>query len=110
MSTPFPSGFNLERSSQFARDLNIDSDIMDDGETRLRVKGAKMFTTIRCVFRYITQTDRDTLVTFLETNRAETITWTIDSVDYSGFIISDVGESMTGVLFNIAFTYRAEEV
>ena len=110
MSVAFPSGYNLERSSTFTHDNNVKVDLMDDGEPRQREMGADAFVSIACEFKYLTLTEKDTLKSFLTTNRAATITWTIDSLDYSGVFVGGHRESMTGALYNLSFTYRAKEV
>jgi hypothetical protein len=110
MSVAFPSGYNLERSSVFTRDNNVRVDFMDDGSQRVRVLGPDQWTTIECQFAYLTQSEKDTLVTFANTNRAEQITWTIDGTDYIGRIISPVQENMTGNRYSVSFTFRAKEV
>jgi len=110
MSVAFPSGYNLERSSAFTHANNVRVDMMDDGEIRQREMGADSFVTIGCEFKYLSLSEKNTLKSFLITNRAETITWTIDSIDYSGVFVGGHKETMTGPLYNLSFTYRAKEV
>jgi len=106
MSVAFPSGYNLERSTTIERDNNVSVDVMSDGSQRVRVTGSDAWVTVGARFRYLTQAEKDTLVAFINTNRAEEITWTIDGVSYIGRVISGVQETMTGNRFNIQFTYR----
>lgn len=106
----FPSGYNLERSSVFKHDSNADVDIMDDGSFRQRLYGVTTYVEIDCRFKYLSLSDKNTLKSFLVGARDDTVTWTIDSIDYSVVIMAGHRESMTGALYNIQFTYRAEEV
>jgi len=106
----FPAGYDLERSSQFSFDANTAVDVMSDGSTRVRSMGATQYVTIRCEFRYLTLTEKNTLTAFLLTNKATVITWTIDGTDYSGYVMGRHTETMSGNRYTVRFTYRAEEV
>lgn len=110
MAVAFPTGHNLERSTTFTRDSNIQADILADGETRLRDLGPDTFVTIACKFLYLSLADKNTLKNFLITNRTETITWTIDGIDYSGVFVGDHTETMKGPRYSLSFQYRAKEV
>ena len=110
MAVAFPTGYNLSRDSVVTRDSNVHVDFLDDGEARQRQLGADAFVTIRCKLPYLTLSQKNTLKSFLLTNRAETITWTIDSIDYSGVFVGDHTETMTGNLYTLEFVYRAREV
>lgn len=110
MAVAFPTGYNLSRDSVFTRDTNVLVDYLDDGEPRQRQLGADTFVSIRCRLPYLTLSQKNTLKSFLITNRAETITWTIDSINYSGVFVGDHVETMTGNLYSIEFVYRAKEV
>ena len=106
----FPSGFNLERDSQFSYSTNTVTDFLADGTPRTRVVGTQQYVTIVCNFRSLSATDKDTLTAFLSTNRANTITWTIDGADYSGVFVGGYALTMTGPLFNVTFNYYATTV
>lgn len=106
----FPSGFNLERSSSFRHSPTDEVDFMSDGSPRSRTVTSRSWVTIACQFQYLSATDKTTLESFILANSANTITWTIDGVDYSGRIVGGHTKSMTGPLFNIAFNYYAESV
>jgi len=106
----FPSGFNLERSTAFQNQSNVVVDIMSDGTPRQRTLGTVPYTRIGCQFDYLSDTDKNTLVSFLEDNAANTITWTIDGIDYSGVFMPGYNLSMTGPLYNLSFDYYARVV
>jgi hypothetical protein len=106
----FPAGYNLDRSSGFVFDDNVSPDEMSDGSTYLRTTGATQYITIRCVFKYLTLAEKNTLTAFLFTNKATVVTWTIDSIDYSGYFKGGHSESMSGNRYSVRFTYRAEVV
>jgi hypothetical protein len=106
----FPAGYNLERDSTFENVSNVTVDIMSDGTPRQRTTSATPYTSIACKFAYLTATDKQTLVTFLTTNAANTITWTIDGVNYSGVFMGNMSITMTGPLYNVTFTYYATTV
>lgn len=107
MAVAFPASYNLSRSTRITDDLNTTSDIMDDGTEHVRVLGATDYTVIDARLEYLTSTQMTTITTFLKTNRAEEITWTIDGIDYIGRVVGGVSRSMVGNLFNVDFRYRA---
>ena len=49
------------------------------------------------------------LVEFLETNKAEEITWDLDGISYIGHLRGPVTRTMTGNRYTVAFTYYARE-
>lgn len=101
----------IQRSSQFTHDMNTRYDEMDDGEPRGRSFGSEEFTTINCHFHFMTKAERDTLMTFLTTNKAAVdITWTVDGIDYEGYFKSKFKQSFVGNLYNVTIMYRAKEV
>ena len=106
----FPAGFNLDRDSTFDNSSNVAVDIMSDGTPRQRVLGTVPYVTIRCKFAYLFATDKATLVSFLDDNAANTITWTIDGVNYSGVFMPGYTVTMTGPLYNVSFEYYARAV
>ena len=111
MSTvAFPSGYNLSRSSTVKFHQNVIVDKMSDGTPRTRTVTGGAFVTWSCVFEYLTATERAILLIFILVNAGNTITWTIDSINYSGVIVSDYTETMTGPLYSIAFEYYAQVV
>lgn len=107
MAVAFPASYNLSRSTRITDDLNTTSDIMDDGTEHVRVLGAKDYSVIDARLEYLTASQMTTIVSFLKTNRAEEITWTIDGIDYIGRVVGNVGRSMVGNLYNVDFRYRA---
>lgn len=107
MAVAFPSSYNLSRSTRITDDLNTTSDIMDDGTEHVRVLGATDYTLIDARLEYLTAAQMTEITSFLKTNRAEEITWTIDGIDYIGKVSGAVSRSMVGNLFNVDFRYRA---
>lgn len=105
----FPSALAnyLERDSVFSHNNNVKTDIMSDGTVRVREMASGQYVSIECNFKHLFSTDKDTLETFLKTNRANTITWTIDGVAYTGNLVGGHKLTMTGSLYNISFTYYA---
>jgi len=112
MSVAFPTaiGDQLERASQLSADLGTEVTPMDDRTPHIQQLSTVFSIVLRCSFKLLTSTDRGTLRTFLKTNRAETITWTIDGVDYSGFFDGGYTENKKGNRYNVSFVYRAVEV
>ena len=106
----FPAGYNLERDSTFENVSNVVVDIMSDGTPRQRVTGTSPYTRISCKFDYLSAANKATLTDFLEDNAANTITWTIDGINYSGVFMPGHNVSMTGPLYNVTFTYYAKVV
>jgi len=106
----FPAGYYLDERTRWERYSNVQVDRLDDGTVRQRVLGDE-FVDIKCVFRYLTLAEKNTLKAFLVTNKATTVTWTIDSIDYSGQIVGDSQEGMSSQnTYELRFTYRATEV
>lgn len=111
MSTvAFPAGYNLSRSSTFNHRPAAAVDIMSDGTPRARTLTASAFLTISCLFEYLTAAESAALVSFLLTNEGNTITWTVDGINYSGMVTGGQQRTMTGPLFSISFDYYAQIV
>jgi len=106
----FPSGFNLDRSSTFRFHPTETVDVMSDGTMRSRTLTTSQFVTVDCRFMYLSAADKTTLETFILANQANTITWPIDSVNYSGRITGGHSVTMTGPLFSMSFEYYAQVV
>jgi hypothetical protein len=111
MSTvAFISGYNLSRATTFRIAPSTAVDIMSDGTPRVRTLNTSKFATISCLFEYLTDAERLTLQLWLVLNDSNTITWTIDGINYSGVIVGGHTATMTGPLFNISFDYYAQIV
>ncbi len=111
MSTvAFPSGYNLSRSSTFKFHSAAAVDIMSDGTPRTRTLRSSAFVTVSCLFEYLTAAERGYLLLFVLINAGNTITWTIDGINYSGVIVGDFSETMTGPLYSVSFEYYAQIV
>lgn len=111
MSTvAFIGGYNLSRSTTFRHTPRAAVDIMNDGTPQQRLMSTEAFLTISCLFEYLTATEKLILEIFLLTNAANTITWTIDGVNYSGVFLGGHSVTMTGPLFNVSFDYYAQIV
>lgn len=109
MSVAFPSGYIMERTAPITIDLNKESDRMSDGTTQSRVMG-DIYEDIAYKVTNLYLSEKTTLVDFWKTNRAEQITFTIDSIDYIGSITSNITLTMNGSLFNLAYTLRCKVV
>ena len=111
MSTvAFPTGYNLSRASQFRFHSSTAVDFMSDGTPRQRTLRSNAYVTVSCLFEYLTSTERGLLLIFILLNAGNTITWTIDGINYSGVIVGDYSETMTGPLYSVAFEYYAQIV
>lgn len=103
----FPTGFYLDRSTTFRHHPTESIDMMSDGAPRSRTLTTSRYVTISCEFSFLTADEKATLESFLLSNQANTITWTIDGVDYSGRFVGGHSVTMTGPLFSVSFTYYA---
>jgi hypothetical protein len=107
----FPSGYNLSRGSGFSSDKSVITSVQPDGGSVQIDTGAGEYITINCSIEHISSADHATLKSFLRTNRnTNPITWTIDSIDYTGIFIGGYSESLIGNVYSLSFTYRAAEV
>jgi len=110
MSVAFPSGYNLPKTVDIPEDLLSELDVNDDGSSNIRALGTDAYAEISIHIPVLTQAEMTTLRTFVNTNKHEEITWTIDSINYIGHIIGPFRRVMVGNLFDVYFTYRAKEV
>lgn len=108
----FPASLSglLERGSVFSVRSISKLDTTADGSPRVRLLGQSEYTGIRCRFRVLSDTEKDTLVTFLRDNATNTVTWTIDGDDYEGYIDGGHSVAMVGNRFNVSFQYYAKIV
>lgn len=106
----FIIGYHLDRGTGFKHDNGVVVDLMSDGTPRQRTTASVKYATIKCKFSYLSAVDKDDLVEFLVDNAANTITWNIDGVNYSGVFVGGHSVTMTGVLFNVEFDYYAAPV
>lgn len=107
----FPANYRLERTSKIARTTGVVVDIMDDGAPRVReVSASTKYTRIQCEIKYLTLTEFTTLATFIETNAANDITWTIDGYNYQGVFEGGYQYDMTGISYSVSFVYYARRV
>lgn len=104
----FPS-YDLARTAAFSHDKRVETITGFDG-TSSQFSVGDHWVSIRCRFNALTASERSTLKTFLNTNRYNVITWTIDGIDYSGYFVGGQTETRSQRLYNIEFTYLAEEV
>lgn len=105
----FPSGYNLDRSSAFTFDEGVETDVFAGAATQRVIGGS--YVTIDCKYQHLTSAERSTLRTFLTgAARYETVTMTIDGINYSGVLLGGFTETMTGNRYTISFNYRAEVV
>lgn len=106
----FPSGYNLERETDFDHNTNTKTDIISGGGVRVRIIAETQYESIGCIMKLLTLTQKNVLVAFLKDNRANTVTWTIDGIDYTGNFVGGFKVTMTGPLYNVSFTYYASVV
>lgn len=105
----FPSTLIPDRASTFSHDKRVETITGYDGTTA-QYSAGDHWVTIRAVFRALSSSERSTLKTFLNTNRYNVITWTIDGISYSGYFVGGQTETTSGDRYNLEFTYLAEEV
>jgi len=106
----FPS-LTLSRSGGMQHDKRIQTVTGDDG-TSVQLDYGDHWVTVSARFNNLSSTDFSTLSTFLSANRFNVITWTIDSIDYSGYLIGDWRETIVDEsnAYTVEFVYLAEEV
>lgn len=107
---PTSIGDKMLRDTPIAVDQGIESDIVAGGESRERVLTADSWALIPCRFPVLTSSEKDTLVTFLTTNKLNDITWTIDGIDFSGKLWRGRYESQRvgASYYSVFFEYRAK--
>ena len=112
----FPAAFEplIDRRSAFSVEGKTKVDVVADGSPRIRTVRATEYTTVVVQLRHLELSEHDTLVAFLKTNQANTVTMSIDGTDYSGVIRPAgrrlYGKTMSGNRFNITFSYYAKVV
>lgn len=108
MSTvAFISGYSLSRATTFRHQPSVDIDTMSDGTFRQRTRTTEKLVIVSCLFEALTLTEKTILDIWLLLNAANTITWTIDLIPYSG-AIGPHTITMTGARFNVSFEYYAQ--
>jgi len=73
----------IDNSTQISADGGISVDRAEDGTIRGRVSYAETVYTMKLVHTLLTSTQRDTLMTFYDTNKALSWTFTYDSDTYT---------------------------
>lgn len=109
MSVSFPAGYIISRDTTIVDSLATTNDELDDGTLLVRVLGQK-FAQASLRITMMTRSEMLTLLTFINTNRANEVTMEIDGINYVGRITGPVTRTMTGIRYNLAFEYRAREV
>lgn len=106
----FPTTYPIDRSTSFDHDDGFEVDFLSDGDFRTRITSPDSWVTMDCRVLARTVAEKNSLRQFLWDNRGNTVTATIDGVNYSGKILRKSKISMSGRFFNVAFTYYAKVV
>lgn len=109
MAVAFPAGYSPVRSIDIADRLNVHWEEMDDGDAAGQVLGTTGYSDYPITLQWLTQAEMQTIRSFVLTNQAEDITWTIDGIDFIGNITSDLDRTMNGNVWSLSFTYHARE-
>jgi len=109
MSVAFLSGYYPDRSIVIVDDVGMQWTEMSDNSIRGIEVSTVARTEIPCSFSALTEAEMIALVEFLETNKAEEITWDLDGISYIGHLRGPVTRTMTGNRYTVAFTYYARE-
>jgi hypothetical protein len=109
MSVAFPTGYYPNRAANIRIDTGMAWTPMDDGSLRGTELSVTTYTTVPITIATLTEAEKDTLLAFFDTNKAEDITWTFDGVDYIGNIRGPIGLTMVGNRYNLSFVYHARE-
>ena len=109
MSVEFISGYYPARSISIADNLGMEWTEMSDNSVRGIEVSTVAYTEIPCSFPALTESEMIALVEFLQTNKAEEITWDLDGISYIGHLRGPVTRTMTGNRYTVAFTYYARE-
>jgi len=104
------SNYFITRDSGFEWAGLTNVTVMDDNTPRLQQVATSDWVTIGCQFTMLTLAEKNTLVAFIQANAMNTITWTIDGVNYSGVFKKGHRESMSGPRYNISLDYYAKKV
>jgi hypothetical protein len=112
MATEFPfDTYPLEDSTRIADDLNISREVMDDGTPAVRILGASVYRKINFAFIPMTQTDAQSLIDYIVTNRATEFEFSgagLGSSTYTGYIWSDAFvENFEGVMARVSIDVYA---
>jgi hypothetical protein len=109
---PTSIGDKMLRETPIPIDQGVESDIVAGGASRSRVLTTDDWALIACRFPVLTETEKNTLVSFLTTNKLNTITWTIDGIDFEGSLWRGRYETQRvgASYYSVVFEYRARIV
>ena len=105
----FPS-LTLSRGGSFRHDKRIETVYGDDGTT-VQFDVGDHWITIDAQFNNLSSSDFTTLSNFLSANRFNVVTWTIDGIGYSGYLMGDWRETINdeNSAYTVEFMYLAQE-
>lgn len=107
MSVAFPTTYRLTKQSTIEVADNVLHDRMDDGTLHSRKLGDNTHETVRCEVAALSQTDYVSLKAFVKANRTNDITMTLDGLNYTGRITSNLRIQKRGGWFFAVFDYYA---
>lgn len=102
----------LSEKTSVSRLSPIRTSIAVDGTQRYIDMGATAWNRIACVVEALTDDERDTLMSFLETNETNEIDVVINSVTYRGRIIPNAAPkwSRNGSLNTVSWSLHARAI
>jgi hypothetical protein len=108
MSVAFPSGYVPQRDITITDNFGMRWTEMDDGSLRGIEVSTVAYTDIPVRLDALTQAETLALLDFFKTYKATEVTWTLDGIDYIGYIRGPVSRTMTGNWFSVSFVYYAK--
>jgi len=108
MALAFISGYNASPKTSLSRRTKILSSESVSGVLRFVDLGAQNYWDIKPVYEALTETEKDTLTDWLETNESTEIALTIGTKTYNGYINPRSGISaspFTPMLWNVSFGF-----
>ena len=102
-----PAGYEPTQSTRFARERSIVTDFAEDGSVRFVDFNTTNFANFRLVFEGLSVAERETLITFLDTNATNDVDIDINSVTYRGKLIDSPAWTPTNGLYAVSIAYRA---
>lgn len=86
MATAFLAGYTLSGKTALSRNSNIRSDESESGTLRFIDIGAQTYWLINAIFEVLNETEKDTLVDWLEANETTEIALVVGAKTYNGYI------------------------
>ena len=86
MALAFLTGYTPSPKTSFNRSSKMRSSESEAGTLRFVDLGAQVYWEISVVFELLTETEKDTLIDWLETNETTEIALTVSAKTYNGYI------------------------